>query len=110
MRLNLDETNKNDKPLWFIAYQATKYYNVTKMDDYKTIAKANVDEIFVKHFLTDNPENKDQYTNPKRIEKSKCKFSNDNYIDISKCKNVELGPEFYLHYVLNILFAHWPKL
>ena len=37
-------------------------------------------------------------------------FENDNYVDISKCKNVELGPEFYLHYVLNILFAHWPKL
>ena len=110
MRLNLDETNKNDKPLWFIAYQATKYYNVTKMDDYKTISKANVDEIFVKHFLTDNPENKDKYTNPKKIENTKCIFSNDNYVDISKCKNAELSPEFYLHYVLNILFAHWPKL
>ena len=110
MRLNLDETNEKDKPIWYVAYQASKYYNVSKMDDYEAISKANIDEDFVKHFLTDNPENKIHYTNPKFVETIKCFFLNDNYKDIAKCKNVELDGEFYLHYFLNILFAYWPKI
>ena len=32
-RLDLDETNKNDKPLWYISYQASKLYNVSTMND-----------------------------------------------------------------------------
>ena len=110
MRLNLDETNKNDKPLWFIAYQGTKYFNVTKMNDFETISKANIDEIFVKHLFTDNPENKYLYTDPKVIEMIKCWFQNDNYKDVAKCKNANIDAQYYLHIILNILFAYWPKL
>ena len=40
----------------------------------------------------------------------KCEFRNDNYKDLVKCKNVDLGPEYYLHYVLNVLFKNWPKI
>ena len=110
MRLNLDETNKNDKPLWFIAYQGTKYFNVTKMNDFEAISKANIDEIFVKHLFTDNPENKYLYTDPKVIEMIKCWFQNDNYKDVAKCKNANIDAQYYLHIILNILFAYWPKL
>ena len=110
MRLNLDETNKNDKPIWFVVYKASEYYNVTTMNDFDNIAKANIDETYVKHFLTDNPGNEKEYKNPKVINKVKCFFQNDNYKDIARCKNIDKGGEFYLHYVLNILFAYWPKL
>ena len=110
MRLNLDETNKNDKPFWYVAYQATKYFNVTKLDDYETIANANIDEIYAKHFLTDNPGNEHEYTNPKIIDKIRCYFQNDNYKDFAKCKNADKEAEYYLHYILNVLFAYWPKL
>ena len=110
MRLNLDETNKNDKPVWFEGYQATKFYNVTKMDDYETISKANIDEIFAKHFLTDNPENAKEYTNPKIIDEVRCYFQYDNYKDMAKCKNADKDGVYYLHYTLNILFNYWPKI
>ena len=110
MRLDLDESNKNNKPIWFVAYQASKFYNVTKMNDYETISKANIDEIFAKHFLTDNPGNEHEYTNPKIIDEIRCYFQNDNYKDLAKCKNADKNPEYYLHYVLNILFAYWPRI
>ena len=110
MRLNLDETNKKNEPVWFVSYQATKYYNVTKLDDYETISKANIDETFVKYFLTDNPGNEKEYTNPKVIDEVRCYFQNDNYKDMAKCKNADKSAEYYLHYVLNILLAYWPKI
>ena len=110
MRLNLDETNKNDKPVWFEGYQATKFYNVTKMDDYETISKANIDEIFAKHFFTDNPGNAKYYTNPKKIDEVRCYFQNDNYKDMGKCNNADKDGIYYLHYILNILFHYWPKI
>ena len=110
MRLDLDETNKNNNPKWFVAYQASKFYNVTKMNDYETISKANIDEVFAKHFLTDNPGNAHEYNNPKIIDEVRCYFQNDNYKDMAKCKNADKNAEYYLHYVLNILFAYWPKV
>ena len=110
MRLDLDETNKNNKPIWFVSYQGTKYYNVTKMDDYETISNANIDETFAKHFLTDNPGNQHEYTNPKVIDEVRCYFQNDNYKDMAKCKNADKGGVYYLHYVLNMLLAYWPKI
>ena len=110
MRLDLDETNKNNKPIWFVSYQGTKYYNVTKMDDYETISNANIDETFAKHFLTDNPGNQHEYTNPKVIDEVRCYFQNDNYKDMAKCKNADKGGVYYLHYILNMLLAYWPKI
>ena len=56
-RLNLDETNKKDKPVWYISYKASKFFNVSKMLDYDKISKANIDENFAKITLNDNPEN-----------------------------------------------------
>ena len=109
-RLNLDETNKNNKPLWYISYQASKFYNVTKMDDFDKISKANIDENYAKINLADNPGNEEKYKSQKYIEKLKCEFRSDNYKDLVKCKNVDLGPEYYLHYVLNVLFKNWPKI
>ena len=109
-RLDLDETNKNNKPLWYISYQASKFYNVTKMDDFDKISKANIDENYAKINLADNPGNEEKYKSQKYIEKLKCEFRNDNYKDLVKCKNVDLGPEYYLHYVLNVLFKNWPKI
>ena len=110
MRLNLDETNKNDKPIWYISYKASEFYNVTTMNDYNKIAKANVDEIYAKHFLTDNPGNEPEYTNKKVINTLKCYFENDNYKDMIKCKNADKGGMYYLHYALNIFYAYWPKI
>ena len=109
-RLNLDETNKKDKPIWYISYQASKFFNVSKMLDYDKISKANIDENFAKITLNDNPENEIYYKNQKFIEKIKCEFGNDNYKDLLKCKNINQDAEFYLHYVLNILFKKWPKI
>ena len=109
-RLDLDETNKLDKPIWYISYQASKYYNVSKMDDYDAISKANIDSNYAKISLNDNPENEIIYNNQKFIDKIKCEFKSDNYKDLLKCRNVDLGEEYYLHYVLNALFKKWPKL
>ncbi len=109
-RLNLDESNKIQKPIWFISYQATKFYNVTSMDDYDTISKANIDANYAKKVLTDNPENEEEYTNNKFIENVKCDFDNDNYVDSLKCKSADFDGEIYLHYVMNLLFKKWPKV
>ena len=108
-RLNLDETNQKDKPIWYISYKASQFYNVSKMDEFDIIAKANINEKYAKMVFADNPENENEYKNPKVIEKIKCEFNNDNYKDLLKCKNVDLGEEYYLHYVLNVLFKKWPK-
>ena len=109
-RLDLDETNKNDKPLWYISYQASKLYNVSTMNDYDIISKANIDEKYAKKNLADNPGNEMVYKNPKFIEKIKCEFRSNDHKDLIKCKNVDLGPEYYLHYVMNILFKKWQKI
>ena len=110
MRLDLDESNKREEPIWFVSYQATKFYNVSRMDDYETIANANIDEIFAKHFLTDNTEISHEYTNPKIIDEVRCYFQYDNFKDMAKCKNAEKDFEYYLFYILNIFFAHWTKM
>ena len=110
MRLNLDETNKRNEPIWFVSYQASKFFNVTKMNEYELISKANIDEIFAKHYLTDNPGNKHEYTNPKVIDGVRCNFQNDNYKDLAKCKNADVDFVDKLHIIFNILFAYWPKL
>ena len=109
-RLNLDESNKKDKPIWYISYQASKFYNVSAMNDYDIISKANIDSNYVKKVLNDNPENEAQYTNQKIIDNYKCDFDNDNYVDLKKCKRADLDAEYYLHYVLNVLFKKWPKV
>ena len=108
-RLDLDETNKNDKPKWYISYKASKFYNVSNMNDYDKISKANIDEKYVKMVYADNPEYDTNYKSQKIIEKVKCGFKSDNYKDFLKCNNVVLGAEYYLHYVVNVLFKKWPK-
>ena len=109
-RLDLDETNKNDKPKWYISYKASKFYNVSNMNDYDKISKANIDEKYVKMVYADNPEYDTNYKSQKIIEKVKCGFKSDNYKDFLKCNNVVLGAEYYLHYVVNVLFKKWPKI
>ena len=109
MRLNLDETNKRDEPVWFASYQASTFFNVTKMNDYETISKANIDDIFVKHYFNDNPENEKEYTNPKVINAVRCYFQNDNYKDLAKCENADVDFVDKLYFIFNILFAYWPK-
>ena len=109
-RLNLDETNKIDRPIWYISYKASKFYNVSKMEEYDKISKANIDEKYVKMTFADNPEIENDLNIPKVIEKIKCEFKNDNYKDLLKCKNVDLGEEYYLHYAMNVLFKKWPKI
>ena len=109
-RLDLDETNKNDKPKWYISYKACEFYNVSNMNDYEKISKANIDEKFVKMVYADNPEYGTINKSQKIIEKIKCGFNSDNYKNFLKCNNVDLGAEYYLHYVLNVLFKKWPKI
>ena len=109
-RLNLDETNKNDKPLWYISYKASQFYNVSDMNDYDIISKANIDYKYVKKTYADTPDNELMYNDQRVINRVKCEFNSNNYKELLKCKNVDLGGEYYLHYVLNMLFKKWPKI
>ena len=109
-RLDLDETNKKDIPKWYISYKASKFYNVSNMNDFDIISRANIDSKYVKMVYADNPENEMKYDNQKYIDRVKCYFNTDNHRDLLKCDNVDFGAEFYLHYVLNFLFKKWPKI
>lgn len=110
-RLNLDESNRLRKPIWYISYNASEFYNVTDMTDFEGISKANIDENYGKHYYTDNPELKELYTSKQEIENLKCYFHTDNFISQLKCKNAKHFIEHYTNYVFDhFFFAKWEKL
>ena len=41
-RMNLIESNEKKEPIWFISYNATSFFNVTSLNDVKTLARYNI--------------------------------------------------------------------
>lgn len=108
-RFNLDESNKTGKKIWY-NYNATQLFNVTTMTDIEGVRKANIDEEFVRHKYTDNPENYKFYTNKQIIENTKCIFHNDNFKDILACPNFQQTAEEKMHKYFNMFNMKWIKL
>ena len=93
-RFDLEKSNKEEKPYWYSAYNASTFYEVDNMLDYNKILDCKkMDEYVInKHSGAKiGIENKD---NPDYIRKANCTMHTNNFDDYFKCYSPKLSLSF----------------
>ena len=109
-RMNLTESNKLRKPIWFISYIATDFFNVKTMADVESINKYEIGPQYVIKKYTDIDDAEKKSKDWGAINSCKCTFNCDTIEEQNKCQNMKAGfNERYLHYVLDYLMGNWKE-
>ena len=107
-RMNLTESNKLRKPIWFISYIATDFFNVDSMADVDSVNKYEIGPEYVIKKYTDIDNAKEKSKDWGAVNSCKCTFNCDTIEEQNKCQNMKAGfNERYLHYVLDYLMGNW---
>ena len=107
-RMNLTESNKLRKPIWFISYIATDFFNVDTMADVDSVNKYEIGPEYVIKKYTDIDNAKEKSKDWGAVNSCKCTFNCDTIEEQNKCQNMKAGfNERYLHYVLDYLMGNW---
>ena len=109
-RLNLTLSNQLRKPIWFISYIATEFFNVETMADVDSVNKYKIGPEYVIKKYTDIDDAKKKSEDWGAINSCKCTFNCDTIEEQNKCQNMKTGfNERYLHYVLDYLMGNWKE-
>ena len=108
-RMNLIESNEKKEPIWFISYNATSFFNVTSLNDVKTLARYNITPEYIQHKYTDVPGSEDRGKDEKTRYNEQCMYDHDNMEDVANCKGTSIFSKDYFYYLLNKLSFSWAK-
>ena len=108
-RMNLIESNEKKEPIWFIPYNASSFFNVTSLNDVKTLAKYNITPEYIQHKYTDVPGSEDRGKDEKTRYNEQCVYDHDNMEDVADCKGTSKFSKDYFYYILNKLSFSWAK-
>ena len=107
--MNLIEKKKKKEPIWFIPYNASSFFNVTSLNDVKTLAKYNITPEYIQHKYTDVPGSEDRGKDEKTRYNEQCVYDHDNMEDVADCKGTSKFSKDYFYYILNKLSFSWAK-
>ena len=91
-RFNLSKSNEENKPNWFLAYNATTFYNVTNMLEYNKIIKEFSN--WGQYVFNQNSGSKNALklmNNEEKIKNAKCIMRTNNFDEFFKCVHPPLG-------------------
>ena len=109
-RMNLTKSNSEQKPYWYLSYNATKFFKVNDMTEYEKIAKSiNISEYVLKQF-SDSQSGEKKMNNNSTQKEAKCIISTNNFNDFYKCyaPKFSLG-EYLVAVISNYLYGEFEE-
>ena len=108
-RMDLNQSNTLDKPVWFNSYNATDLFNVTSLNDIVNMAKFKITPEYIQHKYTDVPGSEERGKDAGARHSAQCVYDHDNMEDVFNCTGYSIFSEDYLHYILNKISFKWAK-
>ena len=103
-RFDLDESNKDGNPHWNLAYNASTFYKVDNMLDYKKILECEDMSGYVFNRYSGSQNGKNQMNNKNTQTRAKCTMTTNNFDEYFKCVNPKIGLNEEFLYVLTNFF------
>ena len=107
-RFDLNKSNKEKKPYWFIGYRATQFYNVSDMTQFEKILSINPQGDYIINEYSGSQIGYNLANNKKAIKRAECVLKTDSFLDFHKCKGVKIEFSEEMAIVgLNYLMSPW---
>ena len=106
-RLNLTDANLKGTADWYIAYNATKLFNVSDLTQLDKIFKMNVDGDYIIQRYAEGKEEKKVLHNKKEINKAECQIQSDTFHDYYTCIDDTIFSGQFFFELLNDLSGEW---
>ena len=107
-RFDLNKSNKEKKPYWFIGYRATQFYNVSDMTQFEKILSINPQGDYIINEYAGSQTGYNLANNKKAIKRAECVLKTDSFLDFHKCKGVKIEFSEEMAIVgLNYLMSPW---
>ena len=106
-RLNLTDANLKGTADWYIAYNATKLFNVSDLTKLDKIFKMNVDGDYIIQRYAEGKEEKKVLHNKKEINKAECQIQSDTFHDYYTCIDDTIFSGQFFFELLNDLSGEW---
>ena len=85
-RFDLETSNKEEQPYWYLAYNASTFYGVKNMLDYnKIFFEFNNMSQYVVNKYSGSKEGKENQNNPDYLRKANCTMHTNNFDDFFQC-------------------------
>ena len=104
-RFNLDDSNKDKKPYWELAYKASEFYGVENMMDYQTLRVFNNIEDYVENRYSGSKNGKKNRSSAGSIKKARCVMSTNSFQEFLECSPPKGISEDLAYIVVNYLIG-----
>ena len=107
-RFNLDKSNKEKLPYWYIGYRATEFFKVKDMTQFEKILSINPKGDYIINEYAGSEKGYSLAKNDKAIKRAQCILKTDSFLDFHKCKGVKIEFSEEMAIVgLNYLMSPW---
>ena len=108
-RFDLENSNLNNKPIWYISYRGTELFKTSSLDDYDKINQLEIDYNFLVKKYTDSKYYQNLKEKPDELlKRAKCFFKNDIQSEFNKCIGVKISIENeYVYPIFNKIMGEW---
>ena len=95
-RFDLETSNKEEQPHWYLAYNASTFYDVKNMLDYNKILDLKNMSQYVVNKYSGSQEGIENQNNPDYLRKANCTMHTNNFDDFFQCysTNITLSTNF----------------
>ena len=84
-RFDLERSNKEEQPHWYLAYNASTFYDVENMLDYNKILDLKNMSQYVVNKYSGSQEGIENQNNPDYLRKANCTMHTNNFDDFFQC-------------------------
>ncbi len=107
-RFNLDKSNKEKLPYWYIGYRATEFFKVKDMTQFEKILSINPKGDYIINEYAGSEKGYSLAKNDKAIKRAQCILKTDSFLEYHKCKGVKFEFNEEMSIVgLNYLMSPW---
>ena len=107
-RFNLDKSNKEKLPYWYIGYRATEFFKVKDMTQFEKILSINPKGDYIINEYAGSNKGINLANNEKAIKRAQCILKTDSFLDFHKCKGIKFEFSEEMAIVgLNYLMSPW---
>ena len=93
-RFDLEKSNKEEKPYWNLAYEASKFFEVENMLDYNKILNCQNMKGYVFNKFSGSKQGEERQNQEEYIKQAKCVMHTNNFDDYFSCYAPKLGLNF----------------
>ena len=104
IRFNLTKSNEEEKPYWYSAYNATKFFGVKNMSEYDKILNVEDIEGYLINRYAGSQNGINNKKDAKRQKEARCVMKTNNFDEYFQCLDPEVSLSYDFLYVFNNFF------